>query len=151
MPSIFDDPVTLFDDPTDIFDGPLAGQQYFTPPLVTDNPPFLPDSTPMQVGLFRHYTPRVRGVNVFKLSDGTYVQDTATAENQNTNIPYPIDPNWAMGPGVFSYTYDNTSRQITTSANNPYVTTWYYGSHTYLVSIAEAAALEAAGYGDCLH
>ena len=30
-----------------------------------------------------------RGVNVYQLSDGTFVQDTPTAENTNTNVPWP--------------------------------------------------------------
>jgi hypothetical protein len=101
--------------------------------------------------LFRHYTSRQAGVNVYKLSDGTYVQDYPTSENSNTNIPYPYDPNWAMGLGVISYAYDPVSNTVTEGVLSPYIVQIYYGGHSYTVSTAEAAALTAAGYGGDIH
>lgn len=42
----------------------------FTPPTVADGPRTLADPHPGNV-LMRHYSPLVRGVNVFYLTDGT--------------------------------------------------------------------------------
>ena len=73
----------------------------FTPPEVLINPPYMP-STPYGPArsLFRHYTPRAAGTNVYLLSDGTYVQTYATPENSNTNIPYPWDPYYLPPPPI---------------------------------------------------
>ena len=64
----------------------------FTPPLVDDVPPILPDSKGPAFRLFRYYQPRQRYAAVYLLSDGTFAQDVATTENDNTNIPTPWNP-----------------------------------------------------------
>ncbi len=112
----------------------------FTPPIVQDRPPYLPDSDPLAVGLWRHFENRKRGVNVFKLSDGSYCQDTATAENSNTNIPYPWNPNDPSAPYVHVQNWDGT---VTDISEPVWIVTAYYGGHSYEVSSAEAAALTA--------
>ena len=121
----------------------------FTPPLVTDVPAYLPETGGTARLLWRHYTPRQRGVNVFKLSDGTYVQDTATSENSSTNIPYPWDPDNPSGPYVSGW--DPINNVETSTSHAVWIVTAYYGGHSYVVSDTEASALTAAGYGADLH
>jgi len=122
---------------------------YFTPPTVYDNPAILPDARGLANRLFRYYKNRARYVAVFALSDGTFVQDTATAENSNTNIPYPYNPWDPSAPYVTSwYTdYEATPPVLTHTSvsQNPYITKVYEGRE--YVSATEAAALTAAGYG----
>jgi hypothetical protein len=145
---------------------------YFTPPLVKDIAPYLPDSSGLQVRLFRHYATRYRGVNVYLLSDGTFVQDTATPENTNSGYPLPWilnnDPtkigwnppsyvngqivygpevSWPTGalPNTYSTVY-NIDGTVTTTALSPYIAKIYEGSHTHAITQDEAVALMAAGY-----
>ena len=94
--------------------------------------------------LFKFYAPYHRGVNVFELADGTFVQDTPTAENANANVPYPIG-----SPGNIVATSWLNGQATTTVVPNPVVAT-YYGGHSYTVSAAQVAQLTAAGYGDCI-
>ena len=121
----------------------------FTPPTVYDNPPILPDVRGLANRLFRYFPNRARYVTVFALSDGTFVQDTATPENSNTNIPYPYNPWDPSGPFVTSYFVDytvNPPRQTHTSVSqNPYITKVYQEPST--ITSAEVAALTSAGYG----
>ena len=58
----------------------------FEPPLAPLDPPFLPESDPGQIDLWRHYRPRMVGTNVFLLNNGHYVQTNATP-NLVTPIP----------------------------------------------------------------
>jgi hypothetical protein len=106
----------------------------------------------MQVGLWRHFENRSRGVNVFELSDGTFVQDTATSENSNTSIPYPWNPDDPSAPYVHVQNWDGT---VTDISHAVYITTVWFGGRSYQVSAAQASALTAytahgAGYADCL-
>ena len=91
-------------------------------------------------------------MNVFALSDGSFVQDTATDENSNTNIPYPYNPNDPSSPYSTSYYIDyslNPPRQVeSVVSQNPYVVKVYQAPQ--YVSPEEAAALTAAGYGDLI-
>jgi len=48
----------------------------FITPEVRDRPPYLPDSSPAQYGLMRHFENRLRGVLVWERNDGTYCVDT---------------------------------------------------------------------------
>jgi hypothetical protein len=121
----------------------------FTPPQVYDNPPILPDSMGPSRRLWRYFPNRARYVVVFALSDGTFVQDTATNENANTNIPYPYNPYDPSAPYATSY---YTNFEVTppvptksTVSQNPYVTKVYLG--VTKVTDSEAAALTSAGYG----
>lgn len=102
--------------------------------------------------LWRYFPNRARYVVVFALSDGTFVQDTATNENSNTNIPYPYNPYDPSAPYSTSYYTDfeqNPPRPtVSTVSQNPYVTKVYLG--VTQVSDSEAAALTAAGYGDLI-
>ena len=122
---------------------------YFTPPKVYDNPPILPDSRGLANRLFRYYPNRARYVAVFALSNGTFVQDTATAENSNTNIPYPYNPWDPSAPYVTSWYTDYEANPPvlthTSVSQNPYITKVYEGRE--YVSATEVAALTAAGYG----
>ncbi len=158
MASLTYDTPTLYDTPL-VYDpgggppppppvpDPIVG--CFTPPAVLDNPPYLP-TTPVgpALSLFRHYTPRFRGVNVFLLSDGTYVQDTATPENDNTNIPYPYDP-YNNPPIPFARIYDFKGNETDVS-QDPYIVKVYYGGRCTDITQSEANSLIAAGYGNDL-
>jgi len=124
----------------------------FTPPQVKDNPPILPDSRGIERRLWRYFPNRPRYVMVFALSNGEFVQDTATAENMNTNIPYPYDPYNPSAPYSTSYFINfevspPVPEKVTVS-QDPYITKVYM--NVTQVSDAEAAALTAAGYGDCI-
>lgn len=121
----------------------------FTTPTVFDNPAFLPDSMGVQRRLWRYFPNRARYVVVFALSNGTFVQDTATPENSDTNVPYPYNPYDPSAPYATSYFIDY--EQVppvpakTTYANDPYITKVYCG--VVQVTASEASALTAAGYG----
>ena len=126
----------------------------FRPPVVYDNPPF-----PLAPGEDPHYMldkyrlPMARGVNVYQLSDGSYVQDVATAENKNTAIPpYPLMPDQGPTPNLISRgLISNTKPEVDTTIT-PYVVYIFYGGHANPVTAAQAAALTAytthgVGYG----
>ena len=121
----------------------------FTPPVVYDNPPILPDAPSIANRLFRYFPNRPRFVAVFALSDNTFVQDTATAENSNTNIPYPYDPYEPSAPYVTSYFIDFEQRPPVPTKIDTAHEVWItkvYLAPTY-VTDDEAALLTAAGYG----
>jgi len=124
----------------------------FTPPKVKDNPPILPDSKGLERRLWRYFPNRPRYVLVFKLSDGTFVQDTATAENSNTNIPYPYNPWNPEAPYSTSYFVNyEVNPPVPTSvtvSQDPYVAKVYMNS--CYVTAAEATDLTNAGYGACI-
>ena len=116
---------------------------FFTPPTVKDIAPYLPDSSGLQVRLFRHYATRYRGVNVYLLSDGTFVQDTATVENGNTGYPLP----WIINDPANEYlTVFNIDGSVTHTLLNPHIAKIYEGGHRHPLTNKEAAALTAAGY-----
>jgi cytoskeletal protein RodZ len=123
----------------------------FTPPLVADRPPISPEEHPGN-SLWRHFQNRNRGVNVWILSDGTVVQDTATAENANTNMTpvYPWDVNNAAAPYVTThYVPALPAAQVgitTTVSHNPYPVANFYGGSTYSITDAQYTTLSAAGY-----
>lgn len=119
----------------------------FTTPLVQDEPPFLHDSTPTQIGLWRHYAPGIRGVTVFLLSNGEYSQDTATGPSgaqANVSVPYPINFNNPGAPIVSTTNFDGS---VINTYINPYVVKQYFGGTANEITDAEAASLTAAGYG----
>lgn len=124
----------------------------FTPPTVYDRPPILPDSTGPARRLFKWFPNRARYVNVFELSNGTFVQDTPTSENSNSSVPYPWNPNDPQGPFSTSYYTDysqNPPVQVkATVAQDPWIVTVYYGPT--VIDSYQALALTAAGYGDLI-
>lgn len=73
----------------------------FTPPTVNIVPRFLPDSPAQEKALFKFYQPSSAYVQVFLLSDGTFVQNYSTPENQNTNIPYPWNADNPSAPYAY--------------------------------------------------
>lgn len=124
----------------------------FTPPTVYDNPPILPDKRGLEQRLFRYFPNRARYVAVFALSDGSFVQDTPTPENGNTNVPYPYNPFNPDQPYSTSYFIDFTqSPPEPTSVSvsqNPYIEKVYLVPQQ--VTAAEATALANAGYADLI-
>lgn len=120
---------------------------YFTPPLVQDRPTFLPDSTEAQKDLWRHFANRKRGVNVWIMSDGSVVQDTATAENSNTDLSgvYPWDVNNPAAPYVRSIYIDpGANPQSPTehdTAHSVYPVAFFPGGSTSPVTSAQATLL----------
>lgn len=160
MVTLVYDSSTLYDSSTPYEGGVVTGY-LFTPPLVKDRPPFLPDSSQMQKELWMHYENRYRGVNVWIMSDGSVVQDTATPENSNTDMSgvYPWNPNDPSGPYVRSIFIDANARpQVATEhdvSHDPYPLAFYAGASTYPVSTATATLLTdytafGIGYADCL-
>lgn len=130
----------------------------FSPPIASKFvPPILPETTGAARGLFRHYTSRARGANVFKLSDGTYVQDITTDSPVAIAagaIPYPWNPDnpsgdVKTGQPFVSYTDQNGVEQYISGAS-PYIVAVYWGGHATPITAAEQTALTAAGYGACI-
>lgn len=116
----------------------------FETPFVYDIPNYLPETTrAIQVMLWAHYKPKVRGVNVFVLSDGSVVQDTATANNSDTNIPLPWILNDPSGPYSYTTNWDGT---IETASLPVYVEYIYEGGHKHIINQDEADFLSNAGY-----
>jgi hypothetical protein len=144
------------------FDGAGAPTGYvFTPPLIKDRPTFLDDSTQDQKDLWRHYENRYRGVNVWILSDGSVVQDTATPENSNTSMNgvYPWNPSNPAAPYVRSIYIDAGVRpQVATehdTAHAVYPVAYFSGGSSHPVTVAQATILAdyvafGIGYSDCL-
>jgi hypothetical protein len=123
--------------------------KYFTPPVVYDNPPILPDDRSTGYRLFRYYPNRPRFVTVFALSDGSFVQETATKENSNTNIPYPYDPYNPSAPYSTSYFINFEVKppvQDKITVTHDVWITKVYQQKQYITD-AEATALTSAGYG----
>lgn len=74
----------------------------FTPPTVADIPRFLPDSTPVQVLLMRHYSNTVRGRSVVKIS-GTYqTVDIPTTDQLTAAGTEGVD--WFLGGRTYTVT-----------------------------------------------
>lgn len=94
----------------------------FSPPTLDRTPAVLPDTRGVQYALWRHVRPMAQGLNLFKMSDGTYLLDQ---QPSNLSNPDPVRADWDVNVPVFTY----------------------YGGHIYTISDAEAAALTAAGYG----
>jgi hypothetical protein len=158
---LYDQADVGYDAPEVPYDGSFTVGLLFTPPLVKDRPPFLPDSTELEKSLWLHFENRYRGVNVWILSDGNVVQDTATAENSNTDMSpiYPWDVNNPAAPYVRSIFINAGARpQVATEhdvAHNPYPVAYFSGGSTHLVTQAQATLLTSytehgIGYFDCL-
>ena len=86
------------------------------------------------------------------MSDNSVVQDTATAENSNTNLSgvYPWDVNNASAPYVTSYYVPalpapQVSTRYTTS-HSVYPVANFYGGSTYNITNAQYTILQNAGY-----
>jgi hypothetical protein len=124
-------------------DGTSNLQALFSPPFVYDIPNYLPTDGGARVGLWRHYKPKARGVNVYLLSDGTIVQDTATAENSETSFPLPYILNDPSGPYAYTTNWDGTIEEASLPV---WIMKVYEGGHVHQVTASEAALLSEAGY-----
>lgn len=132
----------------------------FTPPQAATLPAFLPGTKGPEFALAKYRNVLYQGVTVYALSNGTYVQDIPTPENNNTNVPpYPLSSDGTSIPNVIDVTYTSASpgnpvtRIVTTV--NPYVVTVYEGGRTFAITQAVASALAAfttygTGYAGCL-
>lgn len=120
MPNLLDAP-DLLDSQIPLDGG--TGVLHFVPPVMFDEGPINPDSEGNQRRLFGYYQPHARGVNVWKLADGSYSQEQ----------PYPL------------VTPDDVRQGVATVATYLSV---YYGGHIYEVTETEADALRAAGYSE---
>lgn len=104
----------------------------------------------------RYMPQRNRGVNVWKMTDGTYMMSDPVPSVTFTGTigwPYPDSPNpvnnatsssWYPG-GTGGVGGSGPGGNIQTV--NPNISVEYLGGHSYPVSSAEAAALTAAGLG----
>jgi hypothetical protein len=100
-------------------------------------------------------------VNVWILSDGSVVQDTATAENSNTDMSavYPWDVNNAAAPYVTSVFIDSGAdpqvASVHTVSHNPYPIANFYGGSSHVVTPVQSTLLAnytlfGIGYSGCL-
>lgn len=160
-------------------EGAFDGLCIFVTPQVRDRPPYLPNSSPAQVGLMRHFENRLRGVLVWLRNDGTYVVDTTcnyeaamtepaayittdvigpdlTADFQgltDSNVNYPWNPfpgsTNSNIPGSYAYNV-NWDRTTQDFILNPYLIQWWEGGAENVITQAQALALTQAGFGDCI-
>ncbi len=157
----------------------LTALALFVTPQVRDRPPYLPDSSPAQYGLMRHFENRLRGVLVWERNDGTYCVDTTcnyesamtepaafissdpigpdlTADFQgltDSNVNYPWNPKPgstnSVTPGSYAFNtnWDQTTQDFIL---DPYMIQWWQGAACNIITQAQALALTAAGFGDCI-
>ena len=134
---------------------------YFSPPLIKDRPPFLPDSSELEKSLWAHFENRIRGVNVWIISDGSVVQDTATPENSNTNMTpvYPWNPDAPSAPYVTTVMVPALPAAqvatVTTVSHATYPVAFFPGGSTSPITEAQYNLLLdytefGTGYSDCL-
>lgn len=124
----------------------------FSPPLLADTPPFSPESAPEQIGLWRHYKNRKRGVNVFILNDGTVMQTTTTPQTptptptamRTVNVPYPWNPYTPTSPYVRTINFTGTETDTTLT---PRIKEVFWGGHETPVSYTTGQTLTKAGFG----
>jgi hypothetical protein len=164
---------------------PVVPVPYYGPdvifecPQVRDRPPYLPDSSPRQVMLMRHFENRLRGVNVFQRSDGTFCVDTPanyeaaqthpavffsddagspdlTAEQQglsDSNLNWPWNPfpgsTNSNVPGSYAYNV-NWDQTTEDFVLNPHILAWFEGGTIIPITQQEALVLTGAGFGDCI-
>jgi hypothetical protein len=94
-----------------------------------------------------HYAPRGRGCNIWILSDGNVIQDTATAENSNTNMSdiYPWDVNNPAAPYVTSIYIDpGANPQVPTAhtvAHSVYPVAYFSGGSSHTITAAQVTLL----------
>ena len=153
--------------------------QTFITPVVRDRPPYLPDSSPRQIGLMRHFENRLRGVLVWEVSDGTYRVDTPcnyeaamtqpaaywsddpigpdlTADFEgltNCNDAYPWNPFPGSTNSVIPGSYVSNTNWDQTKQEyilDPYNINWWQGGAYNIITDQQALALTAAGFGDCI-
>jgi hypothetical protein len=112
----------------------------FTPPVENYVPPIPADAgeNDPAARLHRFYQPSARGVNVFKMADGTYPRDDVEGVWPTTDVVPNDAMAWAWGMGRLA--------PIVTPIPNE-VLLVYYGGHSYPVTDAEAVNLTNAGYG----
>jgi hypothetical protein len=158
---------------------PTNGLCIFLTPQVRDRPPYLPSSSAMATNLMRHFENRLRGVLVWLRNDGTYCVDTPcayeaamtqpaawisddpigpdeTADFQgltDSNVNYPWNPypgstnSTIPGSFVSNTNWDQTTQEYVL---NPYMVQWWEGGAENVITQAQALALTAAGFGDCI-
>lgn len=103
----------------------------FTTPTTNVVPPYNPDTRGSAFMLFRHYAPTARHVNVFRLSNGTYVQDYPTVENSNSNVPYPWIPDSSDNQYAFVTYFNGTTERFTL---DPYIKQVFWGGETSVIT-----------------
>lgn len=138
----------------------------FTPPGISVVPPVdyaqhksgprTKDVNPQGWNLMRYMPQRARGVNVWKMSDGTYMMsDPVPGVTFGGTIgwPYPDSPN-PVNNAISSSWYPGGAGGVGGSGPggnietvSPNVSVEYLGGHSYPVSTSEAASLTAVGLG----
>jgi len=105
-------------------DQAICPKRSFTTPLTKVVPPILPETRGQSYLLFRHYASTYRHVNVFQLSNGTYVQDYPTVENGNANVPYPWITDSPDNQYAFVTYWNGTTQAFTL---DPHINQVFYG------------------------
>lgn len=82
-------------------------------------------------------TARPVGLNVFKLSDGTFVTSLES-------VPYPWNPNDPSGPYSRMLVFGQPEVDVSLPV---WIVAVYWGGHENPITDAEQAELVAAGYG----
>jgi hypothetical protein len=142
----------------------------FTPPTLNIVPqvpvadtrfgPRTEQQNPQGYRLMRYTDPGPRGINVWKMNDGTYrISQAVPGLNVPTEEPYP-DTDASNGSGgpvnnaISSAWYPGGVGGVGGSGPggdiqlvSPGIAVTYYGGHSYPVTSTEAAALTAAGFG----
>lgn len=108
------------------------------PPIYIVEDPYYP-CDPAMNRLMRHYKNQQRGRNIFKMSDGTFVDSQVGGTPPNMIQP-PTDPYARAISESGGATVEQDFFQV------PYVVRTYYGGTYNQITAAEKAALIAAGY-----
>lgn len=93
-----------------------GGTCIFEPPVVRDRAPYLPDSTQAEYNLWRHFENRLRGVNVWQRSDGSFCVDTAANYESAQTHPAAYISDDPIGPDLTA----NMQGLMDTNINYPW-------------------------------
>jgi hypothetical protein len=112
----------------------------FTPPateITGTIPAWAVKKTDPKYRLMAYFQPYPRGVNVYKMADGTYMRD-------DLQVIWPATPE--VPNDCIASSWGFSGAPIIVGIDNPVVLV-YYSAHSYPIDQAEADALTAAGYG----
>lgn len=119
----------------------------FTCPTIKDRPPYGEDASEIQKALFKFQkTLNPRYVSVFYLSDGSFVQDTPTAENSNTNVPYPWNPSEPSAPYATAVYYDVSQTPAPLVIDNTSHSVWIVQVFNGVSTVSAAMATALSNY-----
>ena len=116
----------------------IVSPVYVGPGLGPQTDPYFP-CDPLMHKLMRHFRRQTRGRNIFKMSDGTFLDSQVNGQPPNMIQP-PTDP---YARSMYTSAGVNVEQDF---FQVPYVVRTYYGGCANVITAAEATALNNAGY-----